>query len=65
MLAYARGVQASAALHPKLRALSSALLRKPLTWAALVALLGALPPHGLAKGLRGTERADHPCLGAL
>ena len=41
MLAYTRGVQASAAPEPKLRAPSSALLREPLTWAALAALLGS------------------------
>ena len=41
MLAYTRGVQASAAPEPKSRAPSSALLREPLTWAALAALLGS------------------------
>ena len=41
MLAYTGGVQASAAPEPKLRAPSPALLREPLTWAAIAALLGS------------------------
>jgi Na+/H+ antiporter NhaD/arsenite permease-like protein len=41
VLAHTRGAQASAALHPKLRAPSSALLHEPLTWAAIAAVLGS------------------------
>ena len=41
MLAYTGGVQASAAPEPKLRAPCPALLREPLTWAAIAALLGS------------------------
>jgi predicted ester cyclase len=40
-LAYTGGVQASAAPEPTVRAPSPALLREPLTWAALAALLGS------------------------
>ena len=47
-LAYTRGVEASAAPEPKPRAPSSALLREPLTWAAIAALFG------IAVALAGT-----------
>ncbi len=40
-LAYTGGVQASAAPEPTVRAPSAALLREPLTWAALAAVLGS------------------------
>lgn len=54
MLAYTRGVQASAAPEPKLRAPSSALLRRYRFLPGgdkLRTLHGALLPPGLAEGL--------------
>ena len=40
-LAYTEGVEAPATLDPTVRASASALLREPLTWAALAALVGS------------------------
>ena len=60
VLAYARGAQASAALQPKLRAPSSALLRRYRFLPGgdkLRTLHGALLPPGLAEGLRGAGRS--------